>query len=383
MKILIAAHTPVGGPFVIGSHHLARELGRLGHDVLHISQPVTPLHLARILDPSVIHKFRTYTNLPIKREKSDFMDWTPMSLCPGNLAMRLNRRDNLMLSTVVGGLSRVLTQLHYREVDLLVIDTPAFWGIWNYVDARKTIYRPTDIYAHMLPAIPIDRYESILLRKANGLVLTSRPIYEWLAHRHSVLPAHCVLENGVDVDQFMAPADMPPEYAALENPIAVYVGAFDDRFDRDLIVKLAEQVPNLNVVLIGPVNSNVRVKSMPSNVKVLGLRPHSSLPQYLQNANAGLLPLSNHPSNAGRSPMKIYEYLAAGLPVISIYTPELARRNLPGVFLATDAEEFTEYVLVAVATEKGNFSVKLQNCAKEHSWKGIVQELLSFVEDLR
>jgi glycosyltransferase involved in cell wall biosynthesis len=68
-----------------------------------------------------------------------------------------------------------------------------------------------------------------------------------------------------------------------------------------------------------------------ANVHLFGIRPYADLPTYLQHASAGLLPLNAHPANAGRSPMKFYEYAAAGLPIVASLTPELARRREPFV----------------------------------------------------
>ncbi|HKY01500.1 MAG TPA: glycosyltransferase, partial [Burkholderiales bacterium] len=169
----------------------------------------------------------------------------------------------------------------------------------------------------------------------------------------------------------------PPEYADLPGPRAVYAGALDDRFDFEQMHALA-QLP-LQIVLIGPATPNASgvLGSLP-NVHLLGPRPYRSLPGYLQHAQIGLLPLTRHPANEGRSPMKLFEYGAAGLPVIASATRELKRRALPFVRLAENSESFIEHARELIEAEATR--VELAKIARQHSaayaWAGRAQLLL-------
>jgi glycosyltransferase involved in cell wall biosynthesis len=92
-------------------------------------------------------------------------------------------------------------------------------------------------------------------------------------------------------------------------------------------VRLAAARPDVEFVIIGSgTGVPALVAAAMRNVHLLGPRPYALLPAYLQHARAGLLPLNDHPANAGRSPMKLYEYAAAGIPVLASRTEDLARR---------------------------------------------------------
>lgn len=111
----------------------------------------------------------------------------------------------------------------------------------------------------------------------------------------------------------------------------VYAGALDSRFGGELVVRLALARPDVEFVLIGAGTAGPSALTRLTHIHRLGVRPYARLPGYLQHAMVGLLPQSSHPSNVGRSPMKFYEYAAAGLPIVATRTPELARRNEPFV----------------------------------------------------
>src|SRR5690606_32434335 len=110
-------------------------------------------------------------------------------------------------------------------------------------------------------------------------------------------------------------------------------------------------------------------------VRWRGALPHARLWDELLRADIAILPMNAHPSNEGRSPMKIYEYLAAGLPVVARGAAELARRGIPGVFLYEDGGEvaaFREACESAARRER----FPLHALALPHAWSAKAAELL-------
>jgi glycosyltransferase involved in cell wall biosynthesis len=179
-----------------------------------------------------------------------------------------------------------------------------------------------------------------------------------------------LLENGVEFDRFAAAAAPPPEYRDIPEPRAVYAGALDERFDAGLIHALAAD-PGIRIVLIGPASGAVvNALSDRPNVFLLGPRPYESLPAYLQHAQVGLLPLTAHPANEGRSPMKLFEYGAAGLPVVATATRELSRRALPFVILAKEPGRFVREVgsLVADRTRRAALARTARETSRRYGW---------------
>ena len=113
-------------------------------------------------------------------------------------------------------------------------------------------------------------------------------------------------------------------------------------------------------------------------MRLLGPRPYAEVPAYLQHADVGLLLLSPDPANAGRSPMKLYEYAAAGLPVLARATPELQRRAEPFVALYDDAGSAVRHL----ARLLGGGAVLPDPAAlAPHDWAVLAQRLLAVAQD--
>src|SRR5262249_28724143 len=122
--------------------------------------------------------------------------------------------------------------------------------------------------------------------------------------------------NGADVAPFGVPHPQPAEYDAIPGPRVLYVGTMAEWFDYDLVAEAARRRPTQSFVLIGPADfARRRLPQLP-NLHILGPRPWSALPGYLQHAQVGIVPfdVNNHRDLVrGVNPIKLYEYAAAGL----------------------------------------------------------------------
>jgi len=158
----------------------------------------------------------------------------------------------------------------------------------------------------------------------------------------------------------------------MSGPRLVYAGALDSRFDAAAARALALALPDASIVLIGPAEDGVRAAleqgGVLANLHLLGPRPYANLPGYFQNADAGLILLNDHPANGGRSPMKLYEYAAAGLPVVSRATREIARRGNRFVFLYDDVGGVGDAAASALA-QRADLAQALRQAATDASWE--------------
>lgn len=179
-----------------------------------------------------------------------------------------------------------------------------------------------------------------MARGADILIATSKPVQDYLGTLAPGRSPH-LIENGVELARFAHRVSAPPEYHDLPKPRMVYVGALDARIDLALLERIAFRFQQASLVLIGPLTASItKILGNLPNVALLGAKDYRLVPAYLQYADVALLPFSNHPANAGRSPMKLFEYAASGLPVVSMYTPDLARRSLEFLITAPTHEEF-------------------------------------------
>jgi len=385
LTIVIGAHTPHGTSYVVGSHHIARELKRMGHTVFHIPIPLGPQDLfvadhfnfkrlrwagwktaGRRLDPNKADQF-LITGFP----------WMFVRHLGFGLAERFG------FGTLI---SPNLKPLFHP--DILIVDHPKQYWLVNVLKPTLLLYRPTDAYS--FPGHKDDRIyrkiEGWLLQQANGVVLTAS---ETAARMLSLCdgfqsPPMRVLENGVDLAAFVNDIDIlpPPALKQTHFPSLLYIGAFDDRIDYDFIVAAALQLPAYSFVLGGPMTEIQKSKfSSCSNVLILGPVPYRELSHYLKYCDVGFMPMNDHPFNATRSPMKLYEFAACGLPMVARTTPELKRRDLPFCFGYDNFTEFCAAIDQALAYKRHG-AEEMHRLVQERSWGNITSKLLEFCDEI-
>ncbi|WP_172256919.1 glycosyltransferase [Saccharibacillus deserti] len=376
MNIMFASHTYMGSPFVVGSHHLSREMEKLGHTVIHVSTPLSPFHLLKWKDRDIQARFRILQGKRV--DTTAVVNSVPMSLLPWEIAGPIFKRTrkNWMLPAI----KKVMQDNHMPSVDLLLIDQPRFVGLEKLVSPKVTIYRPTDIYSKMTGDSSIASAERTLMSVVDGLVSTSGPVLSELREYNPAVPT-LLLENGVEYEHFSAPTVEPEDLKPIPGPRAVYVGALDERLDLTGLKILAKEKPEVSLVIIGPVNDETkRDFAAFANVHFLGAKKYATVPAYLQHSDVALLPLSNHAANAGRSPMKLYEYAAAGLPVVVTETPELLRRQEKFLHFYRESAELPLKVEEALAAQTDRNTIR--DMAKSHAWEAKVNTLLNFIDNL-
>lgn len=346
MRILFVSHTDPFGPFRIGSHHLAAALARDGHDVVHLSTPISRAHLI---------------TRRVSRAKALI---TPRESVSGDGVTYLVPRTLLPAGA---GPFRAVRELRRRgspRFDLALLDQPLLWSPSLREVARRLVYRPTDEYPSGLKA----RRQRDILEYADGVIATSGEVLRRMGHID--VPA-IVLENGVDIDRFRLTG------GASRSSTCIYVGAFDARFDWDQTVRWAEEYPGWTFRLIGPIS---RAPTVPPNIELVGAVPYEHVPGILADAQVGMLPLSADTLNRGRSPMKLYEYLASGLAVVSRATPVIDADPDAGVHTYADAREASRAMRDAMMQATPN--VRGAELAQTRSWTAKREELLEFVASL-
>jgi glycosyltransferase involved in cell wall biosynthesis len=194
------------------------------------------------------------------------------------------------------------------------------------------------------------------------------------------LPA-LLLENGVDCDHFTTPRREPPDLFGIPHPRAIYVGAVDDRFDDRLLHAVASENPATSFIVIGG-QTRQHAAGAEGNVFYLGQRRYADVPGYLQSSDFAVMPLANNPANQGRSPMKVFEFGAAGLPVVATTTAELRRRDLPFVSLAESKTEFAWLCARLADSNTELLRTQARRAAAGQGWSEKAERLFAFAETL-
>ncbi len=343
MNIVFASHTAFDRHIVVGSHHLSRECALLGHRVLHLSSPVTMLHWMRAFDPLTRRRLHRMRQGAVEIQPG-LWEWIPFSPVPWQVANRMNlqKRNRFMPSSKSIRIN--LERAGMTDgVDLLFIDEPRLFGIEDLLKPNMLAYRATDDYAAIKGDPRIKNAERILCSRVDKIFATSSPVAQQLQCLSGRTVS--VIENGVDLRHLRRESREHDTLSNLPRPRVVYVGVIDFRFDLELLVQLATAHPDVVFMNYGPVTIS-KPEGLPPNLLFPGQLPYDELPSVLQFCDVGFLPLNDHPANQGRSPMKYYEYLAAGLPVLARRTPEIDRRgNQSSYQSATEASQVLRRLL--------------------------------------
>jgi glycosyltransferase involved in cell wall biosynthesis len=200
-------------------------------------------------------------------------------------------------------------------------------------------------------------------------------------HRHE-RPDLLLVQNGVDLDRFDAAHSRPDDLPA-GRPVVGYHGAIARWFDFDLLGRVAGANPQWDFVLVGPVLPEVRSAvagvGERTNVHVLGARPSDAIPAYVQGFDVGAVWFVVDDLTAGVSPLKVFECLAADVPVVS--TPLPACVGLPGVRVASTAGEMTAAIEAALVEGPAESGVRRQTAAAA-AWERRLEPVMGRLDDL-
>ncbi|MEO0097987.1 MAG: glycosyltransferase [candidate division WOR-3 bacterium] len=188
------------------------------------------------------------------------------------------------------------------------------------------------------------------------------------------------LPNGVDFDFFYQNgwnAPPPPDLEKLPRPIIGFVGSLFSWIDTNLIFAAAKSFPQASVVLVGPMR-DIRIPKLP-NIHLLGPKPYSLIPAYINNFDVCLIPFIADPLSDKVDPIKVYEYLSLGKPVVACNLQELEKTK-ELIYLSNNEKDFIRSIAEALKeTKDDDLKERRIKYAQENSWKIRVSELLTIV----
>ena len=280
-----------------------------------------------------------------------------------------------IVETITGGLIDLA-----REVDVAsaiqIVELPFWWPVARRLRERPgwpVVYDCMDDHAgfsfHSADATSL---EAGLIEGADVVLVTSLPLQAKIgrSNREAIL-----LRNACDYEHF---ATVTRQGA--ERPVIGYYGAIADWFDSDLVADLAERQPGWDFVLVGSTFSAdvTRLRSLP-NVQLAGERPYAELPRWLSRFDVALLPFRRTPLTEATNPVKAYEIMAAGLPLVSVPLPEIVEFG-DLVRLASTPAQFEEQIRAALAERDGSVVERRRAFARQQTWDDrvrVLEELLA------
>jgi glycosyltransferase involved in cell wall biosynthesis len=185
-------------------------------------------------------------------------------------------------------------------------------------------------------------------------VVASAP--DLVRHGNELGAETALIPNAVNASLFGPVADEVPEDLPSGDIIGYTGSLYGEWFDWDALRDVALAFPESTVVVIGDDHYK---RQMPPNVAYLGLKPQTDLPAYVQRFDVGIVPFVLSEVTHAVSPLKVYEYLASGVPVAA--PPLRALEGLDGVYTDVD-------LVVAVTRAKNAAKPDRQLALRAHSW---------------
>ena len=191
------------------------------------------------------------------------------------------------------------------------------------------------------------------------------------------------IPNGVDYKHYNQKfALVNRDIADIPKPIIGYIGVIQDRVDLKLIEHLARMNPKKSIVLIGPVWSEQdELKKAVNNLKniyFLGYKSYSEAPMYIQQFDIGIIPHQQAEFSSSTNPMKMYEYLACGKPVVA--TQNSGTENTEGmVAVADNSEDFNSKLNDLLKSDNDDKRQERQEFVKKHSWISVVDKMMDLI----
>ncbi len=269
---------------------------------------------------------------------------------------------------------------------IIWVSKPEMRFIADFFDDAFTIYHVVDEYGGYTglqgeQREALAQAEASLLDKVD-LVIVASP--ELQAAKQGPGRSLLVLENGVEPLEYAAAREQqqePADLADIPRPRLGYSGLIGKRLDLELLRAAAERRPDCSLVMIGKVDPReceaglAGLQSLP-NVYLLGEKPASEVASYVVGFDVGLLPYAINLETEHISPIKMYEYWAAGVPVLSTAIPA-ARRHDFAVHVADDRESFVEALDALLRRAPGEDSQRLIDIAADNSWQSRVDTVRS------
>jgi teichuronic acid biosynthesis glycosyltransferase TuaH len=352
------------------------------HRVLYVDPPMSPLTPIRYgLQPSTWPRLRTVARRRA-RACGRLHVFSPLALAPVEhpRARRLSRpllRSQVARAVAQVGMSRPIV-IAARGMPELAGAAGESLRVGMFVDhpsagASLMGRSVADLEA---AAAAIHASSDLLCTTSLSLV----PLFAERGWQSEAVPAGFPADLADAFDR----AAPPPEYAWLPRPLLGYTGSIDDRLDYEMILALADRFAHGSLVFVGGVSPRLPAHAREAlaaraNIHLLGLRPRTALPAYVRHLDVALLPYEDTLFTRYQSPMKMWEYLYAGPPIVGAGSEELRHYPPPLVNYAESLPQALALVERALAEpERGR--EERRRLALANTWSDRARQLDALVE---
>jgi glycosyltransferase involved in cell wall biosynthesis len=370
-----------------------------GQDIICFSHdwtgdPLSKTHLMRVLSRdnrvlwinAIANRMPTSSSKDVKRVFSKLKRFTePMREVEPNIFVLNPLGIPTYGSTIVRGFnewflkSQVMRALRRLKFDAPVnmVFNPAGGLLAGKLGESRLIYYCVDEYtAFTGVAAGLREIEEKLFQDSDFVVVSAQKLLE---DKKKFNKNTFLIRHGTDWNHFRTATTkelpMPKEMIDLPRPIIGFHGLLADWVDFEGIKKVAEHFKDGSVVLVGKIavdaEKKVRILDGIPNIHFVGRRPYEELPAYCKAFDVGINPFIINDLTLAANPLKVREYLAAGLPVVSSDLPEV--RILEHCFLYDSPDGFVRQIENALKHPIKR--TEISDSISHESWESKVDEL--------
>jgi glycosyltransferase involved in cell wall biosynthesis len=367
--IICFSHDWTGDP--LSKTHLMRVLSR-DNRILWINAIANRMPTTSSKDlKRIFNKLRKFTE-PVKEVEQNIHVLNPLAIPTyGNEAVR-QFNEKFLASQV----KRAMRKLQF-QTPINMVFNPAAGLLAGKLGESELVYYCVDEYTAFTGASKgLKEIEESLFKQADLVIVSAEKLLE---NKKQFNRNTFIIRHGVDFSHFRKALDektkVPDDIKDLPKPIIGFHGLLADWVDYELIKKTAEHFKDGSVVLIGKIavdaERKIKILDDVPNIHFLGRKPYTELPNYCKAFDVALNPFAINDLTLAANPLKVREYLAAGLEVVSTDIPEV--RILDYCRIGERHTDFISEIEAVLANPKAK--KEISDSIKAESWEARIDEL--------
>ena len=338
--------------------------------------------IAPLRDKSAKPLMTKYKQPPVKPQENITVYALPPVLPFFYKSRAINRANQKKLA----GFIREKMAEHGFENPVLWVYSPVTVDLVDWIPHSGLVYDCVDrhsAYGGLMNPALVDAMELELAAKTDMTFATAAPLAERL---RAAQPKTRFIPNGANFERFVEaskPQPVPEDMKDIPHPVFGFVGALQRCIEYGFVEQAAKDRPDWHFVWIGKEKPGVdlsALRAMP-NVHFLGMKPNEQLPQYLAHFDACLNLFAESDLSRDVSPLKFYEYLATGKPVVSTRQPDQVLQYAPIIQIADDAKGFEAACEAALGDTQPERTAARIAEGRKSSWDARVEEMCAVLTE--
>ena len=359
-------------PIQTNKQYVSKELAKLNYRILYIES--LGIRKLKINKSDIKRVFKRFINniFFIKRKSKNIWVLSPL-LIPGATNKKI-----IFINRILFNINLFISMrlLNFKN-DYLWTYNPLTLLYLNIKRFKTSIYHAVDAIEHQpfMPKELIKIQEELLSKTVDKIFVTSKNIYKKLKTYNQNISYY---GNVCDFEHFSKSLstsidNIPEDIKKIKKPIVGFVGSISEyKINFKLIYEVANKLKNINFVLIGPIDNNMNQNNLKKlktlkNIYFLGYRKYQYLPNYFSYFDIGWLPLIHNKYTKSMFPIKFFEYLAAGLPIVSTDIHSLHEyKNY--IEMHDDITKHSKSIIESLIDSNSNLKDRL-NLARENTYQ--------------